>query len=113
MKHEMDLMRRQLEEGLVKIKQLQDINSNYTSEIKVQKRIQHKLKKEVEVADSTVKMLQKDLIEERQKSELVNLLIIKISNQRKEMDTSLNSQKSETLVAEQAISKMHKGSFQI
>jgi hypothetical protein len=101
-KRDMEIVRRQLEEGLIKIKQLQEINSNYTSEIKVQKRIHHKLQKEVEISESNVMILQKDLVEERQKNELIVI-------QKKEVESLLEAQKSETMVAALAIGKMHKG----
>jgi chromosome segregation ATPase len=98
----METIRRQLDESLIEIKHLQEINSNYTSDIKVQKRIQHKLSKEVEINVDNLKILQKDLIEEKQ----ANVVII---SQRNELQNILQAQKIETMVAINAVSKVHKG----
>lgn len=99
-------MRRQVEEGLIKIKQLQEINGNYTSDIKIQKRIHHKLEKEVEVHENNIRALRKDLEDEKQKC-------IHLISQKKEINDLLEAQKSETAVALNAIQKMHKENNQL
>lgn len=64
-------LQRKYEESQQKIQQLRDINSNYTSEVKIQKRINSKLKKEMEVASEKARSMENSLEKERAKSEQV------------------------------------------
>jgi hypothetical protein len=63
---------RKLEEAQLKIQQLHDINGNYTAEVKIQKRINAKLKKEMDVVAENAKGLEADLEASKEKNELVN-----------------------------------------
>ena len=71
---ELKVAQRKLEEANLKIQQLHDINGNYTSEVKIQKRINAKLKKEIEVATDKVKHMETVLESEREKNETVRCL---------------------------------------
>jgi DNA repair exonuclease SbcCD ATPase subunit len=62
---------RKLEEAQLKIQQLHDINGNYTAEVKIQKRINAKLKKEMDVVSDKAKSLETDLEGEKEKNEMV------------------------------------------
>jgi hypothetical protein len=66
-------LQRKYEESQLKILQLRDINTNYTSEIKIQKRINSKLKKEMEVVSEKAKFMEEGLEKERAKTEQVKM----------------------------------------
>lgn len=62
---------KKLVETQSKVQQLRDINGNYTAEVKIQKRINSKLKKEMEVMCEKAKIFEGSLENEREKTELV------------------------------------------
>ena len=64
-------LQRKYEESQIKNLQLRDINTNYTSEIKIQKRINSKLNKEMEVGTEKAKNLELLLEKERAKADEV------------------------------------------
>ena len=68
-------LQRKYDESQQKILQLRDINSNYTSEVKIQKRINSKLKKEMEVVSEKARSTETTLEKEREKAELVIIII--------------------------------------
>eukprot|EP00842_Homolaphlyctis_polyrhiza_P005658 jgi/Hompol1/6093/HPOL_000353-RA len=101
LQHDLDSTRHQLEETHIKLKQLQEINTNYTSDLKIQKRIQSKLKKELEMSEMNRKQTAEALEAEKQKLELA-------ANKQNELENALRTQQSEALVAQKAIDNMHK-----
>lgn len=62
-----------MEDTELKLRQLQEINSNFTSDLKIQKRIRSKLKKELEVSEERRKIAETEQESGKQRLELVNL----------------------------------------
>jgi hypothetical protein len=71
LQHDLDVARREASEATEKVKQLQEINLNYNSELKIQKRIQSKLKKELEVSDDKKRVADSESEAQKQRLEAV------------------------------------------
>lgn len=89
-----------LQEALIKIQQLTDINNAYTSDIKIQKHIHNKLKRDLEVSENKRKEADAQLDVERRKIE-------KLIQDKKEVEQLVVSQKHETFRAQAALDKMN------
>nr|KAJ3422477.1 hypothetical protein HK105_007856 [Polyrhizophydium stewartii] len=105
LQRDVEALRRQHEEALAKMKQMQEINTNYTSDLKIQKRIQNKLKKELEVSELKRKQAEEAVEAEKQKYEMVRVEI----NELTSIKEATEKQWSEAITA---MSKRDK-SFQI
>jgi hypothetical protein len=99
---ELETTRRYLEDSNLKVKQMTDVNASFTSDLKIQRRIQSKMRKELEISESKRKQAESELEEERKKN-------AEMARIHKEMENHSTEQKSETLVAQKAIDKMNKG----
>ncbi|KAL2913632.1 hypothetical protein HK105_206792 [Polyrhizophydium stewartii] len=115
LQRDVEALRRQHEEALAKMKQMQEINTNYTSDLKIQKRIQNKLKKELEVSELKRKQAEEAVEAEKQKYEMA-------ANKRHELEIHLEKINELTSIKEatekqwsEAITAMSKRdkSFQI
>ncbi|KAK6093521.1 hypothetical protein MT418_006132 [Batrachochytrium dendrobatidis] len=73
LQRELENTKSELEQSTTKIHQLQEINANYTSDIKIQRRIQNKLKKEFEFSE--LKRKQAEEIVENEKRLLEQVVI--------------------------------------
>ncbi|KAH9248728.1 hypothetical protein BASA81_013618 [Batrachochytrium salamandrivorans] len=93
--------RHQLDEACTKINHLQQINTGYTSNTKIQRRIQNKLKKELEISEMKRKQVG-DAVEADKK------LLEMGAQKRQELLGLVDLQKSEVIVAQNAIDTMHK-----
>ncbi|KAJ3381531.1 hypothetical protein HDU92_005295 [Lobulomyces angularis] len=85
----------------LKVKQLTEINTAYSSDLKIQTRIKNKLKKELEIAEQKRRDFELDLEEQKRKSE-------SYVNEKKEVERLLSGQKIETMRAQDTIDKMNK-----
>jgi chromosome segregation ATPase len=79
---------------------LHEINSNYTSEIKIQKRINIKLKKEMEYVTTKTKDLESVVEKEKEKNELLHL-------SKKQLEQSFAHQQAEVLKSQTAINSLN------
>jgi hypothetical protein len=71
--------RKKLEEANAKVSHLGEINAAYTSDIKIHRRIEGKLKKELEFADERRRQAESDLEDQRKISEKVRYLFYSIT----------------------------------
>ncbi|OAJ41204.1 hypothetical protein BDEG_24838 [Batrachochytrium dendrobatidis JEL423] len=101
LQRELENTKSELEQSTTKIHQLQEINANYTSDIKIQRRIQNKLKKEFEFSE--LKRKQAEEIVENEKR-----LLEQAALKQQELASTIDVQKSEALVAQKAIDGMHR-----
>jgi chromosome segregation ATPase len=91
---------KRIEESELKVKQLHEINSNYTSEIKIQKRINIKFKKELEYVTIKAKDLENVVEKEKEKNELLHL-------SKKQLEQSFSQQQAEVLKSQTAINSLN------
>ncbi|KAJ3254091.1 hypothetical protein HK103_007552 [Boothiomyces macroporosus] len=94
-------VKRQLDASQTKLLQMQEITSNYTSEVKIQKRISTKLQKEMSIVEQKYKETENKLIEERERNET-------LFNARKAAEGAFAQQQSEVLAAQHTINILHK-----
>ncbi|KAJ3319323.1 hypothetical protein HDV06_006431 [Boothiomyces sp. JEL0866] len=94
-------VKRQLDASQTKLLQMQEITSNYTSEVKIQKRISTKLQKEMSIVEQKYKEMENKLIEERERNET-------LFNARKAAEGAFAQQQSEVLAAQHTINILHK-----
>ncbi|KAJ3186824.1 hypothetical protein HK101_009566 [Irineochytrium annulatum] len=97
---ELDLMRKKNKDSTLKIDRLGEINVAYNSGIKIHRRIEAKLKKEVEAANDRRRLTEYELEKERKNSE-------KLVEAKKDLELVLTAQKHEVLMANQSMAKMH------
>lgn len=93
---------RYLEESNVKVNQLTDVNAAFTSDIKIQRRIQSKYKIELEISETKRKQSESDLEEEKKRSD-------ELTRRVKDLMLLNEEQKSETIIAQKAVEKMNRG----
>lgn len=99
---DLEMTRRYLVDSNTKIQQLTDLNASYNSDIKIQKRVQSKFKKELEISETKRKQTDAELEEEKRRNQ-------ELSRSLKEvMDLNIE-QKNETKIAQLAITKMNQG----
>ncbi|KAJ3410013.1 hypothetical protein HDV05_004120 [Chytridiales sp. JEL 0842] len=101
LKSELDETKKRLEENTSKVSHLGEINAAYTSDIKIHRRIEGKLKKELEFAEERRRQAETELEDQRKISE-------KLLQNKKELELILDAQKHETSMSTQAISKMNR-----
>ncbi|KAI8819061.1 hypothetical protein BJ741DRAFT_179644 [Chytriomyces cf. hyalinus JEL632] len=89
-----------LEEAHDKATKLAEINSTYSSDLKIHKRIESKIKKELQYVDQRRRLAETDLEDQKKITE-------KLVLNRNEMDLIMEAQKQETAIANQTIAKMH------
>ena len=99
---DLEKTRRYLEDSNMKIQQLTDLNASYNSDIKIQKRIQSKYKKELEISETKRKQTDSELIDEKRRNQ-------ELSRSLKEVMDFNAEQKNETRIAQMAITKMNQG----
>ena len=90
------------EEAQLKIKQLHEINSNYTAELKIQKRISMKLKKEIEYTAAKTKDLESSLTAEKEQNEVH-------VHARRTLEEHLAQQQNEVRASQLVVDGLHKG----
>jgi hypothetical protein len=101
---DLEKTRRYLVDSNTKIQQLTDLNASYNSDIKIQKRVQSKFRKELEISETKRKQTDSELVEEKRRNH-------ELSRSLKEvLDLNLE-QKNETKIAQLAITKMNQGNF--
>ncbi|KAI8895501.1 hypothetical protein BC833DRAFT_622958 [Globomyces pollinis-pini] len=93
-------LQKQFEEAQLKIKQLHDINTNYTSEVKIHKRINAKLKKEMELTVAKSKLAEAALAAEKERNEM-------LYHSKKGLEGTLLQQQSEVTTSQLAINVLH------
>ncbi|KAJ3270821.1 hypothetical protein HDV01_007370 [Terramyces sp. JEL0728] len=93
--------KRQLDASQTNLLQMQEITGNYTSEVKIQKRISTKLQKEMSIAEQKYKESENKLIEERERNEI-------LFNARKAAEGAFAQQQSEVRAAQHTINILHK-----
>ncbi|KAJ3214334.1 hypothetical protein HDU67_001775 [Dinochytrium kinnereticum] len=98
---ELEDSRRKLEDSNIKISKLGEINSAYTSGLKIHRRIESKLKKEMELATEKRRLAEQDLEKERKRAEQLQGL-------KQELELVLEAQKHETATATQTIAKLNR-----
>jgi hypothetical protein len=99
---ELDSIKSKLCEALELIKQLQEINGNYSSEIKIHKRLQQKLSKELQISQETYQLTTAELEAERQKHHQALQL-------KQRADDTLAQQQAEMQVAQKSVTVMNIG----
>ncbi|KAI9356509.1 hypothetical protein DFJ73DRAFT_227869 [Zopfochytrium polystomum] len=97
---EVEKLKERLGETVTKSSQLTDINTAYHSDIKIHRRIEEKLKKELEYVDERRREAKSDLEDQRKMCE-------KLQQRNAEIELILEAQKHETAMATQAVAKMH------
>ncbi|KAJ3320092.1 Coiled-coil domain-containing protein 40, partial [Blyttiomyces sp. JEL0837] len=97
---ELDTLRKKLDESDIKAANLTDINTAYHSNIKIHRRIEGKIKKELEYIDERRRQAEADLEDQRKLNE-------KLIQDKKELELILTAQKHETNMANQSIAKMN------
>ncbi|KAJ3278552.1 Coiled-coil domain-containing protein 40, partial [Borealophlyctis nickersoniae] len=98
---ELDQTRGNLIDSTTKTNQLGEVNAVYHSDIKVQRRMCSKLKKELEISEGRRKMAEADLEEMRKQKE-------EVLQAKKELELVLRAQRGETGTAQISINKMHR-----
>ncbi|KAJ3107366.1 hypothetical protein HDU97_004248 [Phlyctochytrium planicorne] len=98
---ELDDSRKKLENSNVKITRLGEINAAYTSGLKIHRRIEQKLKKELELASEKRRQTEQDLEKERKRAEQLQSI-------KQELELVLEAQKHETSTAMQTIAKLNR-----
>ncbi|KAJ3033332.1 hypothetical protein HDV00_006488 [Rhizophlyctis rosea] len=88
-------------DSTTKISQLGEVNAAYHSDIKVQRRVQEKLRKELEASESKRKAAEGDLENIRKERE-------ELLKMRRELEETLRAQRGETSMAQVSINKMHR-----
>ncbi|KAI8855305.1 hypothetical protein BC829DRAFT_359323 [Chytridium lagenaria] len=99
--HELEDSRKKLEDSNVKLSKLGEINSAYTSGLKIHRRIEAKLKKELELASERRRQAEQDLEKERKRAE-------ELHGGKQELELVLEAQKHETGMAMQTIAKLNR-----
>ncbi len=102
----MEQTRRYLEESNVKVKQLTDVNGAFTSDIKIQRRIQSKYKAELDISETKKKHIESELEEEKKRSD-------EFARRIKDLIQLNEEQKSETVIAQKAVEKMNRGGINV
>ncbi|KAI8815798.1 uncharacterized protein EV422DRAFT_501993 [Fimicolochytrium jonesii] len=97
----LEITRRQLDDSSTKLSQMNEVNAAYFSSIKVQRRVEEKLKKELELAEERRKAAEVETEEMKKKFE-------ELAKSKKEVEETLTLQRSETTMAQGALHKMHK-----
>ncbi|KAJ3047995.1 hypothetical protein HK097_010978 [Rhizophlyctis rosea] len=93
--------RQSLIDSTTKINQLGEVNAAYHSDIKVQRRVQEKLRKELELTEAKRKAAEADLESIRKERE-------ELLQTRRELQETLQTQRTETSTAQISINKMHR-----
>lgn len=101
LENEMQIQRKQLDIALKKNYSIQEINNAFSNEIKIQKQLRSKLKKDNDIAEDLCQIYKKDLDESLQR----NLLLV---NQKREIGIHLDMQIQETALAEKSLVLMNK-----
>lgn len=99
---DLEKTRRYLVDSNTKIQQLTDLNASYNSDIKIQKRVQSKFRKELEISETKRKQTDAELVEEKRRNH-------ELSRSLKEVMDLNKEQKNETKIAQLAITKMNQG----
>ncbi|KAJ3123918.1 hypothetical protein HK098_001563 [Nowakowskiella sp. JEL0407] len=89
-----------LEESTNSISHLTTINSAYNSDLKIQKRIQNKIARDLDNLESSKKQLESELDLEKKKSE-------RIHKSSKDLEQVLAAQRHETAIAQASMNKMN------
>lgn len=97
---ELEKKKAMLTDSELKVSQISAVNLSYNSDIKVQHRIQNKLKKEYELTESQKKQIKSDLIDQKKKTEEIQIENVKLIR-------LLEAQASETATAQKSIDKMN------
>ncbi|KAI9340581.1 hypothetical protein BDR26DRAFT_353931 [Obelidium mucronatum] len=97
---QLNMTKQRLEESTDKATKLTDINLTYNSDIKIHRRIESKIKKELQYVDQRRRVAETDLEDQKKITE-------KLVQQRNEMELIMEAQKQETGIANQTIAKMH------
>ena len=95
-------MRARVEELSQVARQHGEVNAAFSTDLKIQKRITEKTKRELENSELRRRHLQSELEDERKKT---NAML----SEKKALEDQLASQKSEMSVAQTAIDKMNRG----
>ncbi|KAJ3021052.1 hypothetical protein HKX48_009297 [Thoreauomyces humboldtii] len=99
--HSLTTTRNNLDGSAVKLSQMNDVNAAYFSSIKIQRRIEEKLKKELELTEERRKAGE-TVIQDMEKA---HEALIK---SKKEMEDVLKGQRNETAMAQGAMNKMQR-----
>ncbi|KAJ3062099.1 hypothetical protein HDU98_001995, partial [Podochytrium sp. JEL0797] len=92
--------KQRLEESTDKAAKLSDINLAYNSDIKIHRRIESKIKNELQYVDQRRRVAEEDVEDQKKITE-------KLMQNRNEMELIMEAQKQETGIANQTIAKMH------
>jgi predicted metal-binding protein len=71
LRQKMEIMKHKMEDSEATMNQFTEINKNYTSEIKIQKRMNSKLKNEIEYSNTKLKEAEMMLEKEKEATESV------------------------------------------
>ncbi|KAI9098112.1 hypothetical protein DFS34DRAFT_99720 [Phlyctochytrium arcticum] len=93
-------IRRRLDDSVTKIGHMGQVNAAYFSSIKIQRRVEEKLKKELEMSEEKRKAAEEDHEEANKRCEL-------LTKEKKGLEDLLDGQRHETSMASSALAKTH------
>ncbi|ORY53523.1 hypothetical protein BCR33DRAFT_654813, partial [Rhizoclosmatium globosum] len=97
---QLNATKQRLDDATDKSNKLTDVNLSYNSDLKIHRRIENKLKNELQYVDQRRRVAEADLEDQKKITE-------KLNQNRNEMELIMEAQKQETGIANQTIAKMH------